>query len=241
MNRLTTSSTCRGAAFTPESIRGLLAGTKLQSRRLVKDVPEWATECGVSAFTPPGQFSARGNHPEHGPAEKFLRCPYGCDGGLLWVKETWRTELSSAGAPGIRYAADDSFVEIHPDAGDAWLELRNRLVAANRPLEAWRSVRNMPRWASRVALELVSVRVERLLAITFEDILAEGVVLSGHEERSLNAPNTGAWVSAVDGRTYPDLSSLWEAAWDSINGKHAPAASNPWVWRLQVKLLEVRS
>jgi hypothetical protein len=237
--------TCRGAAFTAESVLGIMAGTKTQSRRMVKGVPDWATQVGVSAFTPPGQFSARGSHPEHGPAEHFIRCPYGVAGGLLWVRETWKPDVDTDGITSCVTYRDGTRIQIENsrEAADRWL-------AARRPQEnwprmqppSWRSPRHMPKWASRITLELASVRVERLLAITGEDILAEGVVASGQENRRLTGPNLGCcWVSAFDGMTYSSLSDLWAAAWDAINGETAPAASNPWVWRLEFRKLEVRS
>lgn len=101
-------------------------------------------------------------------------------------------------------------------------------------LHRGRPGRFMPRWASRILLEVVSVRAEQLQDITAADILAEGAV-----ERSHTDPNLGKCpVSAFSGVMHPDLMSLWRAGWDSINGKRAAWASNPWVWRVAFRRVE---
>jgi hypothetical protein len=71
----------------------------------------------------------------------------------------------------------------------------------------------MPRWASRLTLEITRVRVERLQDITFADCIAEGIHLIGRE----HPPNI--------------VRREFQLLWDSINAKRGLAwAANPWVW-----------
>jgi len=120
-----------------------------------------------------------------------IACPYGQPGDRLWVRETYN---SCGGKP--FYRADG---ELHPD----W---------------KWRPSIFMPRWASRITLEITAVRVERLKDITIEDAQAEGVTPLGVEG---------------DGRR-------WRAAfrelWDSLNAKRGHGwGANPWVWVISFK------
>jgi len=119
-----------------------------------------------------------------------MRCPYGKPGDRLWVRETWCPDVEPYT---FRYKAD----------GD-------------EPLERWRPSIHIPRWASRITLEVVSVRVERLQNISEDDALAEGITLV---ERG---------TSPVD-----QFNKLWE----SINGPGSWEA-NPWVWVVEFKRIE---
>mgnify|MGYP001599791009 FL=1 len=86
--------------------------------------------------------------------------------------------------------------------------------------ERWRPSIFMPRWASRITLELTDVRVERLLDITQKDAQAEGIFRSGNGWVS----DEGQPVSITPRRAYEDL-------WHSINGKW----EDQWVWVLTFK------
>jgi hypothetical protein len=112
-------------------------------------------------------------------------CPYGAAGDTLWVRETW-----AAGPPSkpVFYRASES-------AG---------IVEGTR----WRPSIFMRRTDSRIALDVLEVRVERLQDITDAAIAAEGF-----------APTLAAGEAEAFG-----------AGWDAINRKRAPWASNPWVW-----------
>ena len=84
---------------------------------------------------------------------------------------------------------------------------------------------HMPRWASRITLEIVNVRVERLQEISVGDIYAEGF------ERKYLPEGNG--VTSSLGHIRSEFGYLW----DSINGKRAPWSSNPYVWVLEFKKL----
>jgi hypothetical protein len=104
---------------------------------------------------------------------------------------------------------------------------------------AWRPSIHMPRWASRITLEVVSVRVERLRAITEEDARAEGVDwVAPHpygerwdddreDPREVGYPGGGSFAR-----------DNFRRLWDSINGKRAAWAQNPWVWAVEFRMVQ---
>lgn len=93
--------------------------------------------------------------------------------------------------------------------------MRIEYAADNLRAQTWRSPLFMPRWASRLLLEITDVRVQRAQDISDEDAKAEGV------EMPDGIPQPPEWWSYRE--EYGHL-------WDRINGKRAPWSSNPWVW-----------
>lgn len=137
----------------------------------------------------------------HGWSEA-LRCPYGVAGDRLWVRETFALESKSYAGDKVRYRADGK-----PTSG------------------AWRPSIHMPRWASRITLEITGVRVERLQEISEADAKAEGVIPTGRRA-------THKWCNGEDvshRRQFADL-------WDSLHGKGA-WEQNPWVWVVEFRRL----
>ena len=104
---------------------------------------------------------------------------------------------------GIRFKADDAFVRIENThkAAELWVDAHDN----GKRGALWRSPRFMPRWASRISLDVRAIRCEQLQDISPDDSLAEGV---------------SGWTKGT----------AFERLWDEINGKRAPWASNPWVW-----------
>lgn len=132
-----------------------------------------------------------------------LSCPYGEPGDRLWVRETWRevgsTQMSDGSIP--EWGRVD---EVVYKASDTWRG-------------PWRPSIHMPRWACRITLEVVRVRVERVQDITPADAMAEGIeTLSG-------IPT----VNAV-----ADFAALW----DLVYAKRGYRWNvNPWVWVVEFK------
>lgn len=183
-------------------VRALLNGTKTQTRRIIKDPPPKETE-EVSPYYHP---SNRTHHYAYGQVENGSymildwdkACPYGDVGDRLYVRETWSThacfdEISPAALTtrSIHYWADGAIT-----------------TGKGRP-----SI-HMPRWASRILLEIVSVRVERLQDISESDAEAEGI------DFMRQIPDADETLTAVE---------LYEILWEAINGPGSWAA-NPWVW-----------
>lgn len=176
--------------FSGPMVRAILSGTKSQTRRIVKPQPPPEREAILAKF----------------PKQKG--CPYGQPGDRLWVRETLKCDTHG----NWHYAADNDVVQL--PAGSAWTE-HMLAWAHHKDGDTCVSI-HMPRWASRITLEITGVRVERLQDISHRDALAEGVDYD---------------VSKPDGAPLPRFQALW----DKINGKRAPWASNPWTWVLSFK------
>ena len=143
-------------------------------------------------------------------------CPYGQRSDLLWVRETWRTD-----------PARDGLKPREIPKGAPILTMADTGLAFPSPL--WGKVRPaifMPRWASRLTLELTAERVERLQEISKEDAVSEGLVVVNNGYR-LNGYGLPDWeqhecrFSPID---------AYQRLWDSITAKWVPWASNPFVW-----------
>lgn len=177
--------------FSGPMVRALLAGTKTQTRRVVKgEALRWLVD---DKFTP--GFVA--------DSENRL-CPYGQPGDRLWVRETWAAPHSDDGRPPRSIQCDQ--VSIHYAA----TEVRGGLL--------WRPSIHMPRWTSRITLEVTGVRVERLQDISDADALAEGV------------DRTNTSIVGYAKKRYQQL-------WESINGPDSWVL-NPWVWVVEFKQTE---
>jgi hypothetical protein len=144
-------------------------------------------------------------------------------GTRLWVREAWRVhEAFDSKRPAlflVRYEADG----LARTVGGSF---------ANEVFGRYRHARFMPRWASRITLEITGVRVERVQDISAKDIIAEGAVLRAHQDKYLGKMP----VSSFDKKAYPDLRSLWAHAWRSIYaGTANDWGHNPLVWVLEWK------
>lgn len=204
----------RPILFSSPMISALLSGAKTQTRRVVKRVPD----ANGTSFTP-GELL--------GVGDWWSTCPYGVPGDRLWVRETWgfTAQVTTDAHPRFMREQDTSFLVYRADvpAQDAATERTlSRLSAA-----PWRPSIHMPRWASRITLEVTDVRVERLQSISEEDARAEGV-----------APMTGedCWSDGT-------CRTAFEYLWGQLNGfegesrVRATWARNPWVWVVSFRRL----
>jgi len=205
--------------FSAPMVRALLAGTKTQTRRVVKPQPpaDGDRNCGYSA---PVWGWTRNEMPS---AEWHkVRCPYGQPGDRLWVREAWR----STGDGG----RCDHMPPRDMQAHHVWYEVDGKAPQDECVGKLRRSM-FMPRWASRITLEVTEVRVERLQDISDADAIAEGIesftdfLPSGHWRRYDKATFNSYVSSPVD-----SYASLWE----SINGAGSWEA-NPWVWAVSFR------
>lgn len=207
-------------------VRAILEGRKTQTRRVVRDTDHWSCLTGDCP------------HDRQSDCNKFMaaNCPYGVPGDTLWVRETWRAEELPDGLDGVRYAADGAFVPIANtvEAADAWTEA----YANGKHGERWRPSIFMPRWASRLTLLVKSVRVERLQDITNEDARAEGIPCGDEAWHSVDGVaqfrDRFGWY--WNGMRHNAPKFAFRAGWDTINGKRAPWASNPWVWAVEFEV-----
>lgn len=209
----------RPILFSGAMVRALLAGTKTQTRRVLREQPQdFIKEVGWTTFTPPGKVSARGTHPELGyAAEWYLKgCPYGNAGDRLWVRETWGLHRHHD------YTCWNRDSVAGRTADDLLLSWQVAYAAdATSVYDHWRPSIHMPRWVSRITLDVTGVRAERLNDISEADARAEGVEI----------PHDADALCDCGRRAYRDL-------WDRINGQGS-WLKNPWVWVVTFKRLEV--
>jgi hypothetical protein len=220
----------RGILFSAPMVRAILTGEKTQTRRALKpQPPEDDMPLACEMFTPSviranGEMDAAdvdvfGTYGE----EWSLKCPYGAPGDRLWVRETWAPQSIDA-----RGDHDDDWKRAAEDARThkPWSSIIYRADGWNdvvRPHEQWHPSILMPRWASRITLEVVSVRVERVQDISDADIAAEGVTPQALLALGLT-PITAA--------SPPHL--RWKYGWMAINGVESWDA-NPWVWVIEFR------
>lgn len=201
----------RPILFSAPMVRAILSGRKTVTRRLVSDKVPKGYE--FDGYSPNG---VRCSRPCGETGEKLLPCPYGESGERLWVKETFQPFWSDSEiCPENRWKDGPEGYRINyvADSGPEPYEHEDDLRLTPSIY--------MPRWASRITLEVVSVRAERLHEITAEDVCREGV--EGDELESF--PPQG------DRKAFAKL-------WDAINAKRAPWVENPWVWRVEFKRVQ---
>lgn len=207
--------------FSAPMVRAILDGRKSQTRRIIKPQPVGPVFIATDPKTPRYCLPYNETLTMGGLA---MRCPYGQPGDRLWVRETCRAEELPSGLDGVRYLADDCFIPIENTeaASDAWLSLaayRQRLSGHHKCRKM--PAIHMPRWASRITLEITGIRMERLQDISESDALAEGIDPKfPPDEQVANAARM----------RYADI-------WESINGPGSWAA-NPWVWVVEFRRMK---
>lgn len=212
----------RPILFSGPMVRALLAGTKTQTRRRVKDRRiEWTAGEGDDRNDPRnygfemdcGDWAKLKASTDRRDGEEQIPCPYGQPGDRLWVRE------QVIDIDGRAYYADDLRVVYNSGKPAVWL---------------WRvrslSPRYLPRWASRLSLAITDVRVQRLQELSEDDAIAEGVQRNVHGDGSWS-PEDG-WIDyAGDDECHPAQSAResFSTLWESIYGPGSWGA-NPWVW-----------
>ena len=193
--------------FSAPMVRALLDGSKTQTRRIVKgEALQWLVR---DKFTP-GFVAVTGNR----------LCPYGQPGDQLWVREThWMDKRDTT----LAVMNVDGFV-VAMNGSETGQESNPEELGLNHFWKLRPSI-HMPRWASRITLEITGVRVERLQDISEKDCWAEGIEQVMHdfsdEELCVMAKRIGCSIE--------DAKPIYALLWESINGPCSWAA-NPWVW-----------
>jgi hypothetical protein len=209
-------------------VNAILAGRKTQTRRVVKAPAWWKGMTHYCAGNVDAASLTRTNMALcTKDADKWAYCPYGVPGERLWVRETWgQVEWSSLADPSKPSRFETVYrAGPHPfDRDTPWgWNQKNR----------WRPSIHMPRWASRITLEITEVRVERLHEISESDCWAEGI-----EEIDGMFGNTAIIDMANRlGCCIDDAKPTYACLWESINGPGSWAA-NPWVWAVSFRRLE---
>ena len=187
-------------------VRATLEGRKTQTRRPIKPQPD--------DDIPDVEYSWA------------ARCPMGQAGDRLWVRETFRVDhnLSRDGHPQVVYLAGGFSVARTAPAGTRGYP---------DPQDKWTPSIHMPRWACRLVLPLVSVRVERVQDITEEDAKAEGV----EPVLMRGIGSYPEWMRPTM-REVGGHQKAFELLWKQIYGD-ALWDANPWVWVAEWKEIEV--
>jgi hypothetical protein len=197
----------RPILFSAPMVRAILDGRKTVTRRPVKVQPRSRADIG-----------------SYGKGQPFIRnpdvtkrnpeCPFGKPGDRLWVRETWVADAQvdavaprdlSQGEP-IQYPADGA--------------VRQTGCSMITPGKGRPSI-HMPRWTSRILLEITAVRVERLQDISRADIRAEGLQCPPELASDDVSPNYRDWYPAA----WKELCNSTGGDWDA----------NPWVWVVEFK------
>ncbi|ECB0428850.1 hypothetical protein EUV16_19505 [Salmonella enterica subsp. enterica serovar Agbeni] len=215
----------RGMIFNGEMVRAILDGRKTQTRRPVKPQPELTERSGFSWNGV--VFGSGSDDRETNRNFAHVKCPFGKPGYRIWVRETFRVHSRASDVATLVYRAS---------VRNSWTEQTHRVPVAvcNKPAipEKWTPSIHMPRWASRITLEITDVRVERLHNISERDALREGLFQLPASGRYCLQP--GMQYFGMASRSAKEVYS-W--LWASIYGEESWAA-NPWVWVIEFKRVE---
>lgn len=210
----------RPILFNGAMVRAILAGKKRQTRRPVK-FPAWVGDdvwLFAEAVNKWGSFIERG--PCDGVKHHYKGGPFGKAGDTLWGREAFRLRADHDDIPARAFADDLTPVHAPPPWYEADPGGHSPTGCAGGPGKLRPSI-HMPRWASRLTLDVLSVRVERVQSITEDDALAEGFD---------PVPSHGEWCNPDLGRSgHWTARKAFHGAWVAQYGD-AAWDCNPWVW-----------
>ena len=224
----------RPILFRAPMVRALLSGQKTVTRRVVKVQPFGAPTWNTGYLTGAGERDYVTSWLDE--AGRYLECPYGNRGEMLWVRESYQVskKYDSVKPSDLNYERGIS--TYYAAGGSRWKDgsgqyVDNDDVCTPDWVGKMRPSIFMPRAASRILLEITDVRVERLQDISDDQAKAEGI----EHSNALDPAGPCKW--RVYGREHTGTSSpvdSFESLWSSINGADAWAA-NPWVWVVEFK------
>jgi hypothetical protein len=234
---MTTATTIkeRPILFSGPMVQAILTGRKTQTRRIIKSPYEFLVEddgCGGPVW--PFYPCYVTGEPE---CEK-IPCPYGKPGERLWVRETWAdgSYRDPDWACCVAYRADNSGMNYLCKEGDEPVCLDTPCKLRPEGVSRWRPSIFMPRWASRITLEVTDVRAERLQDISDVDAINEGVLMLGDDWLYGAFPDYADKLRATISGTKPPLGPSprmrYAKLWEQINGPDSWSA-NPWVWAVE--------
>jgi hypothetical protein len=191
--------------FSGEMVRAILDGRKTQTRRVVKPQPPdgWGGKSSKIALA--------------------THCPYGQPGMTLWVRETWASHFHMDDTKPSEFSIGAQMLPVWYRATDDNSTWRER--------GKWRPSIFMPRWATRITLQVTGVRVERVQDISEADAVAEGIERKGEIWKCCEYAGAHCY-----GTNDPTVS--FSKLWDSINGARPGCAwsDNPWVWVVEFEV-----
>lgn len=232
----------RPILFSGRMVLATIEDRKTQTRRLIKHGQ-------VFRFAPGGDLSTEEKraiykepfiwdkkNPAHPKMAELLKlCPYGAPGDRLWVKETWMPDAPRNGtwSDVEFYGCKNASLDLIPER---YRKPKHCLYRASwdGELVGWRPSIHMPRWASRITLQIVERRAERLQDITEADAKAEGIT----ERAAAIGRDGGVWFTENGQRFYEEIGYrvAFRQLWESINGPGSWEGEK-WVWVVTYQML----
>jgi hypothetical protein len=229
--------------FSAPMVRAILDGRKTMTRRVIRDFPTtgyrwcgWIVENGTKSDTGKATIVPEGNMPYMAQGQIKARCPYGQPGDRLWVREMWRFVGIDMLRHGRTHHVEDAIIEYKDGTRRTvtvdW-KIGEDYLGRGEP--RWRPSIHMPRWASRILLEVTAVRIERLQDISEEDARAEGAEAKRWQDlRQCPMSLLGGVGSALPAG--PRYRYGFFELWNSINNARGFGwDENPWVWVIEFK------
>ncbi|WP_277561093.1 hypothetical protein [Acinetobacter beijerinckii] len=219
----------RPILFSTSMVKAILNGTKTQTRRVVNKAPTTEINHRLIALDNGWnwQVDQQGIVPTmHREIDNPMVCPFGQIGDRLWVRETFcygRIDEFDAEHP------EDRSLYVDQDASDKNYQRavhKQWCLENNVDIEevVWKPSIHMPRWASRILLEITNIRVEPLKDISNEDAKAEGFDYSTHP-------------SAIEMGYSIGAKTNFRITWEQIYGQNE-WNKNPWVWVVEFKVIQ---
>jgi len=222
----------RPILFSAPMVQAILAGNKTQTRRVVKlpKKAKWGTEYDGQVIIDDGSTF------RHDIEVDELKCPHGQVGDRLWVRETWQGVILD----------EDEQEEARENGREAFMNPQHCIYKASDNIDRmidedgdqlkWKPSIFMPRWASRILLEITGVRVERLHDISEQDAIAEGIEVLPLQSKN----NPSAWYQVGNGLFQGrSARAVYLKLWESINGRESLDA-NLFVWVIEFKVIEAK-
>ena len=227
----------RPILFSGPMVRAIMEGRKTMTRRIVKPIIANCLEDGWG-----GEQQIYWTRDDE-PIEATRLCPYGASDDRLWIKEAWRTyenfnefspkEIEKM-AKNIGY--ENAWAPIQYEADQTRINWLDRQYGPGR----YRHARFMPKWASRILLEIINIRVERLQDITEEEAIAEGIepipFADSKKKDNMFTVTTPEGDKYNYSSNFKTAKEAFKALWQSINGPGS-WEQNPWVWVIEFKKL----
>lgn len=211
-------------------VKAILGNKKTQTRRVIKNLPG-----GIEIISHVPEVDAPNAWQVISSMQPRyeMTCPYGGVGNKLWVRETHAIENNREYFGESPLPKDGRPIQHHHNDGDSYDLIPHyratdpdpHIVPYDSPIEnddrtRWKPSIFMPRWASRITLEITDIRVQRIQEITSRDALSEGV-------------------NPFDKSDFPDPVGAFMELWNSINGTRQGRSfsENPYAWALSFRVL----
>ncbi len=233
----------RPILFSAPMVRAILEGRKTVTRRVCKPQPSANAHTTCASGIPMGAWWETG--------KDINRCPHGQPGDRLWVRETWYCDHFEVQKGPYLQPADMHDLDQSREDGEL-VYAADGLAPYEQEQPTWKPSIHMPRWASRILLEITDVRVERLQDISEEQAQAEGCFFTDYGRK---CGHTGSGWTEVGDCPVPEAHHplrngwMWDktsspneclgtATWAFANLWQKTGGdwdANPWVWVVEFK------